>query len=85
MAMAASVIFVLFTFFWQSRLPSAKALLAQAYEYSLALLDREYQVTLTRGDMSMEGTLLVRGNEAFLLTVNTIAGQQTFGRNGQEY
>ena len=85
MAVAASVIFVLLTFFWQSRLPSAKALLAQAYEYSLALLDREYQVTLTRGDMSMEGTLLVRGNEALLLTVNTIAGQQTFGRNGREY
>lgn len=84
-AIAASILFVLITFVWQVRLPNAKTLLAQAYEYSLSTADREYHVRLQRGPISTSGTLLVRGNQAFRLQVESIAGEQVFGRNDFEY
>lgn len=85
-AIAASVLFVLFTFVWQTRLPNAKTLLAQAYQYSLSNLDREYRFNLKQGELqTADGTLVVRGNRAFLLRVNSIAGMQIFGRNDNDY
>lgn len=84
-AIAASILFVLMTFVWQVRLPNAKTLLAQAYEYSLSTADREYHVRLQRGPISTSGTLLVRGNQAFRLQVQSLAGEQVFGRNDVEY
>lgn len=85
MAIAASVLFILLTFFWQTRLPNAKTLLAQAYQSSLSNLDREYHLALKRGELETEGTIIVRGNRAFLLQVKSIAGLQTFGRNDNDY
>jgi hypothetical protein len=84
-AIAASILFVLITFVWQVRLPNAKTLLAQAYEYSLSTADREYHVRFQRGPISTSGTLLVRGNQAFRLQFQSIAGEQLFGRNDVEY
>jgi hypothetical protein len=85
MAVAASILFILLTFSWQMRLPNAKTLLAQAYQSSLSNLDREYHLTLKRGELETEGTIIVRGNRAFLLQVKSIAGLQTFGRNDKDY
>lgn len=85
MAVAASLLFILITFVWQSRLPSARSLLAQAFEYSLSNLDREYHIRLERGPIETEGTLIVRGNHSLRLQIQSIAGEQVFGRSGDEY